>query len=116
VTCCNGHDSWKYEITFDSEFVCIISGEVSMGASYASSPSAERITTSRYGENLNYINAAIIERLECQSMEVEESERDSHIITEARKIATRLYDEGTPSQTLSAFAAILDGKQIDYNI
>ena len=108
-TCWNGHDSWKYEITFDSEFLCIISGEVSMGP-------AERITTSRYGENLNYINAAITERLECQSTEIEESERDDHIITEGRKIATRLSDEGAPSRTLRAFAAILDGEQIDFNM
>ncbi len=51
----NGCREWNYVMVFDSQFTCIVSGNVSMGRHV--------FHDSIYGETLNYYNAAIIEIL-----------------------------------------------------
>ena len=56
--CWQGCEAWDYEIVFDTEFLCILSGTVK----------SFRIdgalgNTHHYGEDLNYINAGLVERV-----------------------------------------------------
>jgi hypothetical protein len=53
------NERWEYEMHFDSELTCILSGTV-----YCTSPGSSRREMSRYGTDLVYINAGILHKFE----------------------------------------------------
>lgn len=63
-TCWQGNALWLYEIVFDSEFLCIISGGVTMSSDEQLMSTSHNIhQPHNYGEHLNYINAGIVGRI-----------------------------------------------------
>ncbi len=120
-----GNAEWNYVMVFDTEFTCIISGEVAM--------SSNDYSTSTYGETLNYYNAAIVERIRSEASissngndEINLNQDNLHenvtrVRTYINHMNDRLRNEGTKSRTLylinqAAIGAIdQTHNPIDYN-
>lgn len=122
-TCWQGNSSWIYEIVFDSEFLCILSGGVTMSSTNDRTALHPEERSSTYGDNLNYINAAIVDRTKDHLSEdddpSDESIRDS-ILDEIKKIKDRLSEEDVHARTLEvllrAARGALSTDIIDYNL
>ena len=125
-----GCKEWNYEMHFDSNFVCILSGTV------------ESVTTegrkkemSKFGQSLIYVNAAIRERIEQGALEVSVSgegnsgDGDEDADNKIRKILSfrnemkdRLVREGATNRTLgkiyeaSLGATVDEEDPVDYNL
>jgi hypothetical protein len=82
--------SWEYEIHFDSEFACVLSGRVKS----FSSDTSEAIELSRFGENLNYTNAGL-HRMSQSALTSTVSAAD-----DVTRMIQRLQDEGASSRTM----------------
>ncbi len=129
-----GDTEWIYEIIFDTSFVCILRGSVTM---------ANEITD--YGETLNYCNAAIVEMIKSEvnrrnppnqngniagneTLELSNNgnEENVHWVQNVREIIsqlkTRLRDEGAGIRTLNLVSSASNGaihpdlNLIDYNV
>jgi hypothetical protein len=101
---------WEYEMTFDSEFLCIVAGEVK---NITSSTNRLPCEVHSYGHDLNYINCALPEKIHRES-----SEADRYIM----RMRERLLKENVPQRTLvyimQASIRVLENHQgiFDYNI
>merc|ERR1719330_1205106 len=118
--------SWTYEIVFDSDFLCIVSGGVIMSRAEFTSSMPLVNNTSSYGETLNYINAAVVQRLRGDhnsgsptNTQLDESQKQI-IANEIKSIRDRLNGENAPTRTISllmeAARGALSQDMIDYNL
>ena len=131
----NGSCKWIYEITFDTEYIAIISGSVK-----DINEDGALIKIHKYNEDLIYINAALIERINSATHREEHSDtvdsinddagqdgnsisrRALQVRNEIMSIKTRLTDEGASRRTLQLIfegsrGALLPGLDvIDYNL
>lgn len=105
-----GCTSWEYEMTFDSEFLCIVSGEVKNIRNILNQQPTEAYC---YGQELNYINCALPEKIRRES-----SETDRFIM----RMRERLLHENAPQRTLvyimQASIRVLEHDEdiFDYNV
>mmetsp|Transcript_20078 Transcript_20078/g.29529 ORF Transcript_20078/g.29529 Transcript_20078/m.29529 type:complete len:239 (-) Transcript_20078:60-776(-) len=127
-----GCKEWNYEMHFDSDFVCILSGSVK---SVTTEGREEEM--SKFGQSLIYVNAAIMERFEQGAPEVsvhgegnsndgdEEADADSRIrkiISVRNEMKDRLIREGATNSTLrqiyeASLGATADEEDpVDYNL
>lgn len=128
----SGCTSWHYEIVFDTEFTCILSGTVKMN--HSEEGHAVRSDVSNYGTHLVYLNAAVLQKM-TQMIEVEridpvDDEQEEGVprrvlrsLREKKKdLKMRLLEEGASQQTIwqlnEVWIAILDSSRdpVDYNI
>lgn len=115
-----GNSEWIYEIVFDSSFVCILRGSVTMANE-----------TTDYGETLNYCNAAIVEMIKAEvnrrnPPNQNGNEENVHWVQNVREVIsqlkTRLRDEGSSIWTLNLVSSASSGaihpdlNPIDYNV
>jgi len=130
-TCWQGDKSWQYEIIFDTEFTCITSGKM-----VAETQHGTEGDTYTFGYDLNYINAALVEKIRLKADMMMLNEDDENNIEQAhyssssmakvmaivnvnRGITNRLQEEGVSIRTLaevqSVARGILEGRDsIDY--
>jgi hypothetical protein len=124
----NGSCTWIYEITFDTEYIAIISGSVT-----DLNEDGTLIKTHKYNEDLIYINAALLERINSATHNVDttnEADQDGNSLSrnalrvrnEIISIKSRLINEGASSRILQSIfegsrGALLPGLDvIDYNL
>ncbi len=131
-TCWNGSASWRYKIVFDSEFLCILSGNVfvSTNADASGGTSFSEREMSVYGEHLNYINAAIVDRIKYNVSgeitqttpggETSEATVVDRIMNEIQRIKNHLLEEDVHPRTLEVMLrgarGALFADRIDYNL
>ena len=105
----NGSEEWQYEMKFDSEFICILSGTVH------SINRGQSIELSEYGSSLVYINAAlkheVIEQLSSLSSSSVHNLRAVALET-SRAIAQHLNEEGATIRTMTAVTSAINGASI----
>lgn len=118
-----GCSKWIYEMKFDSEYTCILSGGVKSILLHANN---EEQDMSTFGVDLVYINAAIVEKFEAlvasESLDEQATpaERYLQYVRVSESIRTRIRDEGASVRTVAAVGHVLAGAQggepIDYNL
>ena len=119
----NGDASWQYEIVFDSEFLCILSGSITCSSKSSILSNQKRVRVDNYGEHLNYINAAIVERIESRA-EVPPPPYDFLAMDvkqkEVRNMLKRLDEEDilpdTKIRLMIAAQGAIHEDHIDYNL
>ena len=129
----SGCTSWHYEIVFDTEYTCILSGTVKM--KYFEE--GDYVSENNYGTHLVYVNAAVLQKMIHMTDLHSEVERndgmDDDIESIRRRIllslrekkqelAARLIEEGASRMTIwhitKIWIAVLDSSEdpVDYNI
>jgi len=127
-----GCKEWNYEMHFDSDFVCILSGSVK---SVTTEGREEEM--SKFGQSLIYVNAAIRERIEQGALEVsvhgevnsDDGDEEADAASRVRKIISvrnemkdRLITEGATNSSLrqiyrASLGAIEEEEDpVDYNL
>lgn len=121
----NGAEAWKYEMVFDSEFTCILSGAVTA----IHNGESERIM-SQFGHVLNYVNAAMVEKVETMIQDVINEHASASVVigrpvafrSVKDELTRRLNEEGIKPRTLNDvnhfILGAMDSSQysIDYNL
>ena len=119
-----GCSKWIYEMKFDSEYTCIVSGGVK---SILHGNNDDEQDMSSFGVDLVYINAAIMEKFEAlMNHEVDDSnEQESDYDRYARisrSLRMRLQSEGASVRTMAVMHHVLTVSQqpesdpIDFNL
>jgi len=119
----NGSARWTYEMVFDSEYTCIISGKVeSLSNSGSTKP------PHYYGEVLNYFNAAIEEKIgdelnhlhengmnenEARNNNNDNSSELYRLLQVSRVLVGRLEEEGAETRTIMDIQKVLRGDSVD---
>jgi len=114
-----GSKLWDYEIVFDSEFICIISGKVN---SVTADDSEHNMY--HFGETLNYVNVAVKQKIISGVSNGEDGtdENIAKVIGELNNLKARLTEEGARERTLhlvsvaASGALHKDNDPIDYNL
>lgn len=114
-----GSKLWDYEIVFDSEFICIISGKVN---SVIADDSEHNMY--HFGETLNYVNVAVKQKIISGVSNGEDGtdEKIAKVIGELNNLKARLTEEGARERTLllvsvaASGALHKDNDPIDYNL
>lgn len=121
-----GCSKWIYEMKFDSEFTCIVSGSVKSVLLHH----GEAQEMSSYGSDLVYINAAIQEKFDSRMNELRERDEQEGNVTSdydryvrvSRSIRSAVHREGASVRTVAAVGHILtelqrsDAEPIDFNL
>jgi hypothetical protein len=97
----NGSESWDYEMKFDTEFTCIVSGTV------YSVHNGQSTELSEYGQSLLYVNAALKQEVaERLSLSVD---RSMHSLrTLALALVHRLSEEGASVRTIATVTSVVN--------
>lgn len=117
-----GCSKWIYEMKFDSEYTCIISGGVK---SIHFGNDLDEVDMSTFGADLVYINAAIMEKFD--SLMNEETDEDESAyecyVRVSQSLRARLQREGASVRTTATMNHVLTVRQqagssdpIDYNL
>ena len=106
----SGCTSWHYEILFDTEYTCILSGTVKM--KYFEDRDFVRNDTFNYGTRLIYLNAAVLQKMtfmmnSCRE-DLDSADNDEGISREVlrsfrdnkKALKERLLKEGASQQTI----------------
>ena len=116
-----GCSKWMYTIKFDTEYTCILSGEVK---SIFHGNEEDEQDMSTFGVDLVYINAAITQYFDTlmSDSNEEESDYDRYVRT-SQNLRARLQQEGASVRTIATMNHVLTVAQqpdlndpIDYNL
>jgi hypothetical protein len=119
-----GQARWEYEMKFDEEFLCIVSGHVRSATLYNQEEAQE---WSRFGDNLIYINAALFDHFRQELNMGDENGDDvpdyEQYVEMSERLQMRLQDEGasirvagTVHRLLQIAKENLSTNPVDYNL
>jgi hypothetical protein len=102
----NGSEAWNYEMTFDTEFTCIVSGTVH------SVSHGQSVELSEYGQSLVYVNAALKQYVEQKLARMDEQTIHNHrtIVTD---LVQRLTQEHASVRTIASVTSIVNRTSIN---
>jgi len=97
----NGSETWDYQMKFDTEFTCILSGTV------YSMHNGQSTELSEYGQSLIYVNAALKQAL-AERLSLTEDHSMQGVRTVALTLVHRLGDEGAPVRTIATVSSAVN--------
>jgi hypothetical protein len=113
-----GCSKWNYEMKFDSEYTCILSGVVK-----SISNGTEEQEMSSFGIDLVYINAAVVDKFQSLMSHADEEEPEyDRYVRISRSLRERLQHEGASVRTMAMMHHVLTATQrpesepIDFNL